>query len=103
MKKSTKKQTESPKHVPQRSCIACRDKRDKRDLIRLVCNASGIIEIDKDKKMTGRGAYLCPVYNCWEAALKGNRLQYALKTSIGPETRQLLLEFARTLSEEREN
>jgi predicted RNA-binding protein YlxR (DUF448 family) len=103
MKKNIKNQTHSPKHVPQRSCIACRDKRDKRDLIRLVCNASGAIEIDKEKKMTGRGAYLCPVYRCWEAALKGNRLQYALRTSIGPDTKQALMEFARTLSEKREN
>ena len=103
MKKNIKKQTEKLKHVPQRSCIVCRDKRDKRDLIRLVRNASGIIEIDEEKKKAGRGAYLCPVYSCWEAAIKGNRLQYALRTTIGPDSRQLLMEFAKTLSEEREN
>jgi predicted RNA-binding protein YlxR (DUF448 family) len=103
MKKNIKKHTGKPKHVPQRSCIACRDKRDKRDLIRLVCNASGIIEIDEEKKKAGRGAYLCPMYSCWEAAMKGNRLQYALRTTIGPDSRQLLMEYAKTLSEEREN
>jgi predicted RNA-binding protein YlxR (DUF448 family) len=103
MMKSIKKQTGKPKHVPQRSCIACRDKKDKRDLIRLVCNESGIIEIDKEKKKVGRGAYLCPVYGCWETALKGNRLQYALRTTISPDSRQFLMEFAKTLSEKREN
>jgi predicted RNA-binding protein YlxR (DUF448 family) len=103
MKKRSDKQALKPKHIPQRSCIACRSKRDKRDLIRVVCNDSGFIEIDKEKKMRGRGAYLCSNYGCWETALKRDRLQYALRTNIGPESKQHLLDFARMLAEMREN
>ena len=84
------------KHVPQRSCIACRETKDKRELIRLVSSAS-IVEVDPLGKKAGRGAYLCPAYECWEAGLKKNRLEYALRTKLTLENRQVLMEYARSL------
>ena len=83
------------KHIPQRGCVACKTTQDKEKLIRLVCN-SHVVEVDTLKKRVGRGAYLCPKYECWEAALKGNRLNYALRTSISEENRHNLMQYAQT-------
>jgi predicted RNA-binding protein YlxR (DUF448 family) len=91
-----KKQTLKPRHIPQRSCIACRDKKDKRDLMRLVYHAS-IVEIDPNGKKVGRGAYLCPKYECWDTGLRKNRLDHALRINISPENRQELLEYGKSL------
>ncbi len=82
--------------MPQRSCIACRNTKDKRELIRLVCNI-GTVEIDTGRRRTGRGAYLCPVYECWEIGLKRNRLESALRTKLSLENRQILIEYGRSL------
>jgi len=47
----------------------------------------------------GRGAYLCPASECWEKGLKGNRLEYALRTKLTSENRQALLEYGKSLQE----
>lgn len=73
------------KHMPLRSCIACREKHPKRDLIRLVRTPEGTIEIDPRGKRSGRGAYLCRKPQCWEAALQPRRLSQALKCQVGAE------------------
>jgi predicted RNA-binding protein YlxR (DUF448 family) len=90
------KQGTRARHAPQRSCIACRSVRDKRDLIRLVCTGD-TIEIDPGKKLNGRGAYLCPVYECWDLGLKKNRLEHALRTKISEEDRRKLVEYSESL------
>jgi len=79
--------------------VACREKKAKRDLIRLLCSA-GIVEIDPKGKKTGRGTYLCPSRECWEAGLKGNRLEHALRTKLTPENRHTLVEYGKSLLEE---
>ena len=101
MKSNSKGQTLRHKHIPQRSCIACRETGAKRELIRLVC-APGGVEIDLNSRKAGRGAYLCPVRECWETGLKGNRLEYALRTKLTPENRQALMEHGKSLPEKRE-
>lgn len=82
---------------PQRSCIACRQVREKKDLIRLVTTENGIAEIDAFKKKPGRGAYLCPNRTCWESALRKNRLDYALRTKLRDDNRQTLREYIHNL------
>ena len=81
------------KHVPQRTCIACRKIRDKQTMIRLVITPDGRIEVDVSGKMSGRGAYLCKDVGCWEEGLKGNRLEYSLKTGINQENKNRLLSW----------
>lgn len=73
------------KHVPLRSCIACHNKRPKRELIRIVRTPEGAIEIDLKGKRSGRGAYLCPSRQCWEAALQEKKLGRALKCQVTAE------------------
>ncbi|HEX7365417.1 MAG TPA: YlxR family protein [Dehalococcoidia bacterium] len=84
------------KHIPERSCIVCRGKRAKKDLIRLVGSAD-TVKIDLKGRDAGRGAYLCPVRECWESGLKGDRLEHALKVKLTLENRQVLVEYSRNL------
>jgi predicted RNA-binding protein YlxR (DUF448 family) len=57
------------KHVPQRTCIACRQVKSKRELIRIVRLPDGEILVDETGKANGRGAYLCRVRACWEKGI----------------------------------
>ncbi len=70
------------KHSPQRSCVVCRQKTDKRRLTRLVHTEELGVVIDPTGKKNGRGAYLCDQPSCWEKALNSNILHQALKTNI---------------------
>ena len=85
------------KHIPQRTCIACRQKKDKKDLIRLVCTGSGVVELDLLARKPGRGAYLCARKNCWEEGFKGNRLEHALRTKLSDDNRQTLINYGNSL------
>jgi predicted RNA-binding protein YlxR (DUF448 family) len=72
----------SARAVPQRTCAACRQVKDKREMVRLVRTPAGAVEIDSSGKKEGRGAYLCRDRACWTAALKGNHLEHALKGNV---------------------
>jgi hypothetical protein len=82
--------------VPLRTCVGCQQTRPKRELIRLVRTGDGVVEVDPSGKKAGRGAYICPAQSCWEAGLKKNRLEHALRTRITAETRAQLVEMGRT-------
>ncbi len=79
------------KHVPQRSCVACRQKFDKRDLTRLVYTVEGL-QIDPKGKQNGRGAYLCSSAGCWKRAHQSNILERALRVSLTQADKQRLQE-----------
>lgn len=86
-----------PRHIPQRTCIGCRETRPKRELIRIVRTTTGAVEIDPTGKKSGRGVYLCKANACWEAGLKRERLDHALKTKIAPQNRRELVHYAEML------
>lgn len=88
-----------PRHIPERSCIACRQVNPKRTLIRLVRTAEGRVEVDPTGKRAGRGAYLCADPACWETGLKRDRVARALRTKLLPEDAQQLTAFAATLAQ----
>ena len=79
------------KHIPQRTCVACRKARPKRELVRLVRVSDGSVEVDTTGKKAGRGAYLCGVPKCWEVGLKGDRLENVLRTKLTQENREQLI------------
>lgn len=88
------------KHIPQRTCIACRTVRAKRELIRIVRTTANRVEADPTGKKAGRGAYLCRQRECWEMVLNHPaRLIQALnlETTISMEDLARLREFAMTL------
>ena len=68
-----------PRHVPQRTCVACRQTSAKRQLVRIVRAPDGTVTIDPGGKQSGRGAYLCESADCWHAGLKRGVLPRALK------------------------
>ncbi len=70
------------KTIPQRTCVSCKEKKNKNELIRIVCNKQGDISVDKLGKMEGRGAYICNKQECLENAIKTKALERALKTKI---------------------
>jgi uncharacterized protein len=78
------------KHVPLRSCIACREKQPKRELIRVVCTPEGSVEIDLQGKRAGRGAYFCRRPDCWQVALQPQRLSRALKCHLSAKDTEAL-------------
>ncbi|RME99161.1 MAG: YlxR family protein [Chloroflexi bacterium] len=70
------------KHRPQRTCIACRQTKDKRDLVRVVRTPDQHVVIDPTGKANGRGVYLCRQASCWQKGLKKERLSHALKVAV---------------------
>ena len=79
------------KHMPQRTCVACRKVKLKKELIRLVRVSDGNVETDTTGKKAGRGAYLCGVSGCWEIGLNGDRLENVLRTKLTRENRERLI------------
>lgn len=66
-------------HIPIRTCISCGAKRNKKELIRLVLDAQGLVIRDDPGKRYGRGAYVCPKKSCWDRLEKGKRLNRAFR------------------------
>jgi len=97
MKGKNKTQPIISKHIPQRTCLACRRIKAKQELIRLVRTINGNIEIDTSGKKAGRGTYLCRAWECWEAGLKGKRLEHALRSQLAPDNREQLIKYAESL------
>ena len=81
------------KHIPQRTCVACREINEKRSLIRIVRTTEGV-EVDPTGRKPGRGAYLHNSKDCWEKALKRGILTRALKTEISQENMDVLQAYA---------
>jgi len=95
---SKKKPVKRVKHVPQRTCVGCREVLSKRTMIRIVRRAEGV-QVDPTGKLAGRGAYLHDRRECWERGLKGV-LGHALKTTLKNEEREKLEEFMNTLPQD---
>lgn len=88
-----------PRHIPQRTCIVCRQNDAKRALVRLVRDATGRVSVDTTGKRAGRGAYVCHDPACWATAVKRHVLERALRIeTLHPDDRSALVEFARRLA-----
>ena len=83
------------KHIPQRTCVVCRETDAKRSLTRLVRTANEGVQIDPTGKRNGRGAYLCDQPACWDRAVQSDVLEKALRTTLTTEDRQRLDEARR--------
>jgi len=91
------KELKRRRRIPQRTCVACRQVRGKRDLVRIVRTPREGVRVDPTSKQSGRGAYLCRRRECWDQALDGRRLDSALKTRLSVEDQARLAEYAATL------
>ena len=81
-----------PKKIPQRTCMACQAKKDKRELVRIVRSPEGEISVDLTGKKPGRGAYICPDLECLNKVVKSKRLERSLETVISEEVYETLKE-----------
>ncbi len=89
------------KTIPERTCIACRQVRPKKELTRLVRTEGGVV-VDATGKKAGRGAYLCKSVQCWEIGIKGDRIEHALGVHLSETDRAELMRFVKgPASEER--
>jgi hypothetical protein len=91
------------KRVPHRTCVACRQVKPKRALIRVVRVPDGSVNVDETGKANGRGAYLCGERACWEAGIglapegKSSPLAHSLNVALSEADRVALLDFAQQL------
>lgn len=70
------------KKIPLRMCIACREMKDKKSLLRIVKSSSGAISLDFKGKASGRGAYICDSPDCIKKCLKKKLLNKAFSSEI---------------------
>ena len=73
------------KKIPQRQCMGCRERKEKRELIRVVRAPDGSVSLDFRGKAPGRGAYICPDMACLKKALRSKALDRSLETAIPEE------------------
>ena len=73
------------KKIPQRQCMGCRERRAKKELIRVVRGTDGNVSLDFGGKLNGRGAYLCPNPECLKKAQKAKSLEWSLEVPIPEE------------------
>ena len=70
------------KKIPQRQCMGCRERKAKRELIRVVRMTDGNVSLDFSGKLNGRGAYICPDPTCLQKARKARALERSLETEV---------------------
>ena len=78
------------KKIPQRQCMGCRERKPKRDMIRVVRGTDGTVSLDFGGKLSGRGAYICPQSQCLKKALRSKALDRSLEVTIPEEIYQRL-------------
>ena len=70
------------KKIPQRQCMGCRERKAKKELIRVVRQPDGQVSLDFGGKMNGRGAYICPNSDCLKKAIRAKALDRSLEVTI---------------------
>ena len=81
-----------PKKTPMRMCLACREMKDKRTLIRIVKSPEGEISLDFTGKKNGRGAYVCNGAACIQKCCKARLIHKAFGLDAGKEIYERILE-----------
>ena len=72
----------SDKKIPIRQCIACRELKEKRVMLRIVKNSDGKIFLDFSSKAAGRGAYICDNPDCIKKLKKGRLLNKVFSCAV---------------------
>ena len=78
------------KKIPQRQCMGCRERKAKREMIRVVRGTDGNVSLDFGGKMNGRGAYICPSPDCLKKAQRSKALERSLEVEIPAEVYERL-------------
>ena len=86
------------KKIPQRQCMGCRERKAKRDMIRVVRTTEGTVTLDFGGKLNGRGAYVCPDPECLKKAQRSKALERSLEVAIPEEVYQRLAKEMETVA-----
>ncbi|HQK92888.1 MAG TPA: YlxR family protein [Armatimonadota bacterium] len=78
------------RHIPQRTCVACRQTGDRHSFVRFVRRPDGTVALDPSGKEPGRGAYLCCRTECAADPRKWQKLGRSLSVSLSPTREQEL-------------
>ena len=65
--------------------MGCRERRAKREMIRVVRGTDGTVSLDFGGQDPGRGAYICPNSECLKKALRSKALDRSLEVTIPQE------------------
>lgn len=76
------KQTLPKKKIPMRQCTGCGERKEKKNLIRIIRTPEEEIQVDFSGKKNGRGAYICNSVDCLNLAKKKKSLERSLKITI---------------------
>ena len=71
-------------HTPERMCVACRQMKQKNELIRIV-KSDNTVTLDISQKLGGRGAYICKSKECIDTAKKRKALSKHFKMAVNEE------------------
>ena len=80
------------KKIPMRQCMGCRERKAKKEMLRVVRGTDGVVSLDFGGKLNGRGAYICPDPQCLKKAQKAKRLERSLECQIPDEVYERLKE-----------
>jgi len=82
---------------PERTCIGCRERAPRRELLRVVRGPAGEVRVDPTGRSAGRGAYVHRAEACVRRAAKGP-LPRALRTQLSASQAARLMAELRELS-----
>jgi uncharacterized protein len=89
-----------PKGAPQRSCLACREVKDKKSLLRFVLAPDGTVVPDLQQKLPGRGVYTCLKGSCLTRAAQKKQFSRGFKGEVlGAEAENLTRQVTEKLEE----
>ena len=74
------------KKIPLRMCVACKEMKPKKELIRIVKTQDGEYKVDFTGKLNGRGAYICNAIECIDMCMKQKSLSKSFKENISLDT-----------------
>jgi len=86
----------TPKKIPMRMCLSCREMTPKKQLLRIVKSPEGTIFVDNTCKSNGRGAYICKSKECIEKCIKQKMLNKQFECQID----QQVYEALKTIADE---
>ena len=75
----------TPRKIPMRQCLGCREMFPKKELIRAVRSPDGAVTLDFKGKAPGRGAYVCRKTECLAKAKKSRAFERAFGAPVPDE------------------
>lgn len=87
--------------MPQRSCLGCRESRNKEQLLRFVLSPQDEVVLDLDARLPGRGAYTCISSACLATASRQRQFSRAFKREVSLPAPDVFVEVTAQLLRER--